>query len=313
MHLAEHALSKTQWAEPEVDWLPLSQAVFKFGVAEDGIANDLIEKPLHELAQAEKAEDGTTPFSVGQLTEILERKSGARAAEINLTSSTFSFSFDFHGGASSMGGPPWAIIEVPKKTAAGFDPRIDAEALFNTEGFVRIDDEEAVEHAKQLDDVRKATSLVWHQYMLRAFDRAVSAGAIVLFARKHAVSAHFERLPKDVWPLLEIVDWQNGVAVAPERTVYWSIHVQRSTVGVKSSSGKRGRNRKVDWDGVVKRQVFELLDHHGWPDRSDPEWSSQADVEATVSTICGVPLSESTVRHYTARFMAEWKRAKAGK
>jgi hypothetical protein len=308
MHLARHALSKKQWAEPEVDWLPLSRAVFTFGVAEDGIANDPNEKPFHELTEAEMAGGGTTPFSVGQLTKLLARESGARAAEINLTSSTFSFSFDFHGGASSMGGPPWAIIEVPKKTAAGFDPLIDAEALFNTEGFVRIGDEEAVEHAKQVDDVRKATSLVWHQYMLRAFDRAVSAGAIVLFARKHAVSAHFERLPKDVWPLLEIVDWQNGVAVAPERTVYWSIHV-----GVKSSSGKRGRNRKVDWDGVVKPQVFELLNHHGWPDPSDPEWSSQADVEAEVSTICGVPVSESTVRHYTARFMAEWKRAKAEK
>ena len=313
MHLAEHSLSKKQWAEPEVNWLPLSQAVFTFGVAEDGIANDLIEKPLHELTEAKMAEGGTTPFSVGQLTKILERESGALVAEINLTSSTFSFSFDVHGGASSIGGPPWAIIEAPRKTAADFDPQIDAEAPSNTEGFVRIGDEEAVGYAKQLDDVRKATGLVWRQYMLRAFDRAVSAGAIVLFARKHAVSAHFERLPKDVWPLLEIVDWQNGVAVAPERTVYWSIHLQRSTVRVKSSSGKRGRIRKVDWDGVVKPQVFELLNHHGWPDPSDPEWSSQADVEAEVSTICGVPISESTIRHYTARFMAEWKRAKAGK
>jgi hypothetical protein len=261
MHFARHALSKKQWAEPEVDWLPLSRAAFTFGVVEDAIANDPNEKPFHELTEAKMAEGGTTPFSVGQLTKLLERESGARAAEINLTSSTFSFSFDFHGGASSMGGPPWAIIEVPKQTAAGFDPRIDAEALFNTEGFVRIGDEEAVEHAKQLDDVRKATSLVWHQYMLRAFDRALSAGAIVLFARKDAVSAHFERLPKDVWPLLEIVDWQNGMAVAPERTVYWSIHVQRSTVGVKSSSGKRGRKSKMDWDGVVKPRVFELLNH----------------------------------------------------
>jgi hypothetical protein len=98
MHLARHALSKKQWAEPEVDWLPLSRAVFTFGVAEDGIANDPNEKPFHELTEAEMAGGGTTPFSVGQLTKLLARESGARAAEINLTSSTFSFSFDFHGG-----------------------------------------------------------------------------------------------------------------------------------------------------------------------------------------------------------------------
>jgi hypothetical protein len=68
----------------------------------------------------------------------------------------------------------------------------------------------------------------------------------------------------------------------------------------------------MDWDGVVKQKVFELLDHHGWPDPSDPEWRTQADVEAEVSAICGEQVSTSTVRHYTARFMAEWKRAKAG-
>jgi hypothetical protein len=55
--------------------------------------------------------------------------------------------------------PPWAIIEEPRETAASFDPRLNAEALFNTEGFVRIDDEEAVSHAEQLDAVRKATGL----------------------------------------------------------------------------------------------------------------------------------------------------------
>ena len=49
------ALSKKQWAEPEVDWLPLSQAVFTFGLAEDRIASDLHDKPLYELTEAEMA------------------------------------------------------------------------------------------------------------------------------------------------------------------------------------------------------------------------------------------------------------------
>jgi hypothetical protein len=148
--------------------------------------------------------------------------------------------------------------------------------------------------------------------MLRAFDRAVSTGAVVLYARRQTVSADFEQLPTDVWPLLEVADWQNGAAVAPDGTTYWSIHVQQSTVGVKSSGEKRGRKKKMDWDGVVKPKVFELLDHHGWPDPSDPEWGSQGDVEAQVSAICGEQVSESTVRYYTVRFMADWKRAMAG-
>jgi hypothetical protein len=160
--------------------------------------------------------------------------------------------------------------------------------------------------------VREATGLVWRHFMLRAFDRAVSTGAIVLYARRQSVSADFEQLPADVWPLLQVVDWQNGAAVAPDSTTYWSIHVQPSTVGLKSSGEKRGRKKKMDWDGVVKPTIFQLLDHHGWPDPSDPEWRSQADVEAEVSAICGEQVSESTVRCYTARFMAEWKRAKAG-
>jgi hypothetical protein len=78
MRLAEARLSKKQWAEPEVDWLPLSQAVFKFGVAEDGIANYPNEKPLYELTDAEMAESRETPFSVCQLTKMLEKESGAR-------------------------------------------------------------------------------------------------------------------------------------------------------------------------------------------------------------------------------------------
>jgi hypothetical protein len=96
-------LSNKQRAEPEVDWLPLSQAVFTFGVAEDGSTNDVNERPFNELTDAEMAEGRSTRLSVGQLEKMLERTSGARKAEINLTSSTFTFSFDFHGGASSIG------------------------------------------------------------------------------------------------------------------------------------------------------------------------------------------------------------------
>jgi hypothetical protein len=241
-------VSRKKWAQPKVDWLPLSHAVFTFGVAKDGLSNDLHDKRLHELTEAEMAENRATRFSVRQLTKMLEEETGAQKAEINLNSFTFSFSFDVGGGASSISGPPWALIEEPRETAASFDPRLDAEALFNSEGFVRIDDEEAVRHANQLDAVRKATGLVWRQFMVRGFDRAVSTGAVVLYARIQAVSAPFEQLPADVWLILSVVDWQNGVAVAPDLTAYWSIHVgpalAHEAAAVRSATSRRpGRNR----------------------------------------------------------------------
>jgi hypothetical protein len=283
----EVRLSKKQWAQPEVDWLPLSQAVFTFGVAEDGISGDLHDKPFDELTEAEIAETYATPFSVRKLTRMLEEKTGARKAEINPTSSTFSFSFDFDGVIS---GPPWAIIEEPRETAASSDPRVNAEALFNTKGFVRIGDAEAVRHAEQLDAVRKATGLVWRQFMLRAFDRAVSTGAVVLFARIQAVSAPFERLPADVWPLLNVVDWQHGLAVAPDRTAYWSIHVRPPLADqaavVRSATLRRpGRNRAgmaiakiypngipdsaTEPNSIVCRKVGNWLKDQGMPGVSD--------------------------------------------
>jgi hypothetical protein len=300
------SLSKNRRVVPAADWLPLARAVFTFGVAADEMADD---KPFDRLTTAEIAEIGTTPFSIRRLTQILEEKSGASRADIDSGTLTFSFSF-LGNGSTSIGGPPWTILSED----AAANPNLPGEAatVTNAEGFVRIDDAPAARDSNRHRAVRVASGLVWRQFMLRAFDRAVASGAAVLYARRQSVSADFQRLPADVWPLLEVADWQNGVAVAPDTDVYWSIHVQSCTGDAKSAGGKRGRKKKIDWDGVVKPKVFQLLDHHGWPDSSDPEWSSQASVEAQVSAICGEQISESTVRLYTARFMAEWKRGKAG-
>ena len=295
--------------EPAADWLPLRKAVFIFGVAADDMATDLDDKQFDKLTDAEIAEISATPFSIDRLTQMLEEKSGAARAEINSRTLTFSFAF-VDNGATSISGLPWTILS--EDIAVNFDPPVAAETATTAEGFVRIDDEQAARQSNRYRAVRDATGLVWRQFMVRAFDRAVSSGVVLLYARRQSVSADFEQLPADAWPLLEVADWQNGVAVAPDGTTYWSIHVQPSTVGVKSSGEKRGARQKMDWDGVVKQKVFELLDHHGWPDPSDPEWRTQADVEAEVSAICGEQVSESTVRRYTARFMAEWRRAKVG-
>ena len=80
------------------------------------------------------------------------------------------------------------------------DPMVAAETGTNAEGFVRIDDEQAARQSNRYRAVREAAGLVWRQFMLRAFDRAVSTKAIVLYARRETVSADFEQLPSDVWP-----------------------------------------------------------------------------------------------------------------
>jgi len=299
-------LPKNRRLEPAADWVPLRKAVFTFGVAADDTAADLFDKPLDTLTNAEIAAISDKP-SIRRLTRMLKEESGATGVNIDTDALIFSFLF-VDNGATSFGGPPWAILSEDR--AVSRDPPVAAETETNV--FVRIDGEQAARESNRYRAVRKATGLVWRQFMLRAFDRAVSTRAVALYARTQSVSAGFEQLPADVWPLLEVADWQNGVAVAPDGTTYWSIHAQPSTVKVRSSGERRGRKQKIDWDGFVKSRVFELLDHHGWPDPSDPEWRTQADVEAAMSAICGEQVSESTVRLYTARFMAEWKRTKAG-
>jgi hypothetical protein len=58
-----------------------------------------------------------------------------------------------------------------------------------------------------------------------ALDNHVSRDEIAIFARP-GVSAPFKRLPTDSWPILKIVDWQKAVAVTPDGTYWFSIHIQ---------------------------------------------------------------------------------------
>jgi hypothetical protein len=78
-------------------------------------------------------------------------------------------------------------------------------------------------------------------------------------------------------------------------------------------NSRRGRLPKVDW-GAAREFVHEKLDWHGVPRSDDPEWSCQADVERAVAKFIeerfGIPISESTVRERTAKFIAEWEAAK---
>ena len=219
MNQGRRNLSTKPTDAPEANWVPLRQAVFAFGIPDF--------PPLQEL------------------TATLQKTSGAQRAEIDINEATFSFHFFSEDGKEEfLGGPPWGILQKPplqEPSNYNTDARLDAEALFNKEGLVKIsDDDEAKSLTKRLDSVRKATGLVWNQFFLRTFDRAVSSGSIVLHARPHRVSARFKRLPADAWAVLEVSDWQNGVAIAPDGTSYWSIHVQPAAIETRPTDEPSG-------------------------------------------------------------------------
>jgi hypothetical protein len=254
---AERHLSKKKWAQPEADWVPLKQAVFRFGVTEDSNSTNFPDKPFHELTEAEIAESSGSPSALGELTKMLKERTGAYEAKIDLDKCTFSFSFhSAGGGASCMGGPPWTILQELGDAAVNIDPRLNANALFNKEG-VRIREDKSARYAKENDAVREATGLVWRQFVLRAFNRVVSTGAVLLYARVGAVSARFERLPVDVWPILDVVDWENGVAIAPDHTAYWSIYAECvTTSAAECESGLKEAPRKIIHEAIRLRMHF---------------------------------------------------------
>jgi hypothetical protein len=127
-------------------------------------------------------------------------------------------------------------------------------------------------------------------------------------ARSFYAPGKHEPVPPEFWHELELKWWwMQGVTEddqinVPDLRQWFASRFLRPR--------RRGRKPKVDWDGRVKREVFALLDHHGLPDASDPEWSTQADIEAAVAKIVDVTVSESTIREHTVRFITEYLRAK---
>jgi hypothetical protein len=150
-----------------------------------------------------------------------QNRSGASQAEINPFSCKFSFHF-FDGHPHSVGGTPWKLLAEFSYAAETADEG-GAHQLHKTDS----------RPLKILAASYKATALVWQRLMVVAFGRAVSEGAVKLYARLQSVSAPLTQLPPDVWPYLVVSDWQHGVADAPDSSRYWSIHVEISaeTVG----------------------------------------------------------------------------------
>jgi hypothetical protein len=127
-------------------------------------------------------------------------------------------------------------------------------------------------------------------------------------ARSWYARGKYEPIPPEYWHVLDLKFWWLDLTEDEQVNVD---DLRQWFIDRFLRPRRRGRKPKVDWDGNVKRRLFALLDHHGLPDISDAKWSTQADVEAAVADICGVPLSESTVREHTARLISEWLRKKA--
>ena len=238
-------------SKPKAGWLLLPRAVFRFGAADEANAT------ANNSSKNEAMEATTT--SLPQLHAILKETSGATHVKIDPARCAFVFQFS-HGG-STWGGPPWALLGNIEEAKPSLDPRADAEALFNKEGLVRIGDEEAAIGLREHGAVRRATGLVWRQYMLREFDRAVAANEIALFARVGSAIAPFEALPPDVWPLLNMLDWQNAIAREPEGLLLYSVHAQRAKVAISTA---RDENAAIRCLGAE-------LAHHPHLKRADAE------------------------------------------
>jgi hypothetical protein len=73
--------------------------------------------------------------------------------------------------------------------------------------------------------------------------------------------------------------------------------------------GRKRRGRRPVYDREqLTRIVFELMNHHGEFDPSDPQWRAQADLEAAVMERLGSIPAESTVRDLIKKPLEAWRR-----
>ncbi|WP_454619042.1 hypothetical protein [Bradyrhizobium cenepequi] len=226
------------------------------------------------------------PPTLEHLAELLQTHASASTAEIDREEGRFLFFFALSGGgAACHGGTPWAILREPDES-----PKLNPllEALLNNSGlasdheapyvgFAKIGSDEAAEGARQSEGVRFATGLVWRQFMLPAFNRAVKAGRVQLFARAPSLLAGFQRLPSDIWLQLEILDWEHGIACDIHGEIYSSIHVADSASPITVGQAERSSQSSKDdaWTALhrrIREAVTEL-----WPSGDMPARAKDRD------------------------------------
>jgi hypothetical protein len=297
--------SKIGWQEHQDGWIPLGIAIFRFGIA-DAEAFATREAPsatahLFSIEAFEQSRERDSkvgyepaPPTLEHLTKLLTEQAGASKAEIDREEGLFQFWFTLPGGgAARQGGAPWAILWEPYPSVK-LDPRI--QTLLNTSslisdleapyaGFAKIGDDEAAEGDRQSEAVRLATSLVWRRVILPAFDRAVKAGQVELYARWPLTGDDFRRLPSDIWPLLDVANWEHGVAHDIQGTIYTSIHVA-ATPSSQSSEDDSGEPMSPALHQQIRAVVKELWPSGEMPPRTKDrdaavrDWFSEKDQTA---------------------------------
>ena len=131
--------------------------------------------------------------------------------------------------------------------------------------------------------VLRGTIAVWRDDMLARFNRAASEGSILLYGRFEKMGSPFVRLPPDIWPQVEVHDWEKGNAKAGDGTDIWSIHA--GTVA-PSPSSRAGRKPVYDQD-YINAKVLEAVKKMGFPTpNGEIGWQSAADVGRLVRDFC---------------------------
>lgn len=124
---------------------------------------------------------------------------------------------------------------------------------------------------------------VWTNDMLASFNRAASESSILLFGRVETMSSPFVQLGPDLWPHIEVQDWDHGTAKLPDGTEIWSIHASMAAP-LKS---KAGRRPFYDQDQINGEVVRILKAKGGRPAASgDANWQANADLERMVAAFC---------------------------
>lgn len=260
-----------QWDQPDLGWIPVAPAVVRFGIADSDRFKTSDSAPLSRETEefvvrgkqfpVEMASRAPEPLSLEGLTKLLQDKTHARKIEIDQQNGHFYFSFDLpHGGASTWVSTPWVTLAAPDEPLR-MSAKIEAEALFNKEGFVRVSEEQANYNTQQNKDVREAIGLVWRRLMLPSFDRLVAMRRVEIFGRVGTAVAPFQRLPRDLWTILDVLDWQHGIARDPEGVMYYSLHAIGNDAPVKAlkiivadeTTAKNALAQKLRLDTEMKR------------------------------------------------------------
>lgn len=245
---------------PLKEWVPLGRAVFIWAFRERENAAPEAEKSFLDLTSDDIAELANRPLSKFEMEQLLKEKTGAIETQIDIENATFSFSFKLSSGAMTTGGPPWSLLRTGDSLPEPTEGVVEFSELMNSDttkvGLTRIETPGPT-FAKE---IRFATGVVWRQFMLHAFDRAVASGDLLLYARPRNDSEAFSVLPTDLWPRLEVIDWGKGDAIAASGTAYWSIHAQLTPeLKAEATSESKPLSEKKGWKRESAKRAIEAL------------------------------------------------------